>query len=886
MKTYNYNKMVKKSVFIAQFSLFSFCFLFSFQNTFAQSKTIDSLKLVLKSVKQDTIRLRLLDEMAKAENDDSLSDVYDKQIEALAQKNITTNPPSILKNNFLKFKANTIYRKGIRCYKQSDYSHALEYYKQSLKIREEIVDKIGISYSLNSIGLIYANQGNYTIALENYNKSLKISNELNNKSRISTTLYNIGIVYYNQGDIAKALGNYNKSLKIYKELGDKSGISYSLNTIGVIYYNQGDIPKAMEYFNKSLKILEETGDKRGVSNALVNFGMIYTEQDDFPKALEYYNKSLKILEEIGDKNGILLSLNNIGFVYSEQANEATLKQDIKGCDSLIKLSLDNYNKSINISEEIGDKSGISASLNGIGLIYFSQSDYVKALEYFNKSLKIYEELGDKSGISTSLNNLGKTYLIRNETQKALVSAQREYNLTKETGYVQDIKIAAKLLEEIYAKQGNYKLSRQYYGEYIVMRDSMTKEDNQKLIQQKYFQYQYEKQASADSIANRKALEIKNIEIDRQKTESKKQKIVIWFVVSGLLLIAIIAVLIFRSLRITRKQKGIIEEQKQMVDEKNFILNQQNEEISTQRDEITEQRDLVTSQKEHIEFIHNEVSQSIDYATRLQSAILPDFEIIKDFVSEHFILYKPKAQVSGDFYWWSIVEDYLIIAVVDCTGHGVPGAFMSMLGTSFLREIVVKEYMTNPGIILKRLRKEIIHTLKQKGTSGEQKDGMDMALISVNLDTLEMQFAGANNPLYIVRGGQNPQGLTKPDPLQNPQGLTKPKPLQNLEGLTKDYIEEIKGDKMPISIYIRMEPFKNNNIKLEKGDCIYLFTDGFADQFGGPRNRKFMYKQFKDILLQNCHKPMTEQKEVIESAFDNWRGDSEQIDDVTVVGIRI
>jgi len=217
---------------------------------------------------------------------------------------------------------------------------------------------------------------------------------------------------------------------------------------------------------------------------------------------------------------------------------------------------------------------------------------------------------------------------------------------------------------------------------------------------------------------------------------------------------------------------------------------------------------------------------------------------------------------------------LIIAVVDCTGHGVPGAFMSMLGTSFLREIVVKEYMTNPGIILKRLRKEIIHTLKQKGTSGEQKDGMDMALISVNLDTLEMQFAGANNPLYIVRGGQNPQGLTKP------------KPLQNLEGLTKDYIEEIKGDKMPISIYIRMEPFKNNNIKLEKGDCIYLFTDGFADQFGGPRNRKFMYKQFKDILLQNCHKPMTEQKEVIESAFDNWRGDSEQIDDVTVVGIRI
>jgi serine phosphatase RsbU (regulator of sigma subunit) len=384
-------------------------------------------------------------------------------------------------------------------------------------------------------------------------------------------------------------------------------------------------------------------------------------------------------------------------------------------------------------------------------------------------------------------------------------------------------------------------------------DSMKKDENQKLVQQKYFQYQYEKQASIDSIANSKAMEIKNIELGRQIAESKKQKIIIVFVVLGLIFIAIVAVFIFRSLRITRKQKNIIQDQKQMVDEKNFMLNQQNEEISTQRDEITAQRDLVTLQKEEIEFIHNEVSQSINYATRLQSAILPGFEIIKDFVSDHFVLYKPKDKVSGDFYWWSVVEDHLIIAVADCTGHGVPGAFMSMLGTSFLREIVVKEYMTNPGIILKRLRKEIIHTLKQKGTAGEQKDGMDMALIAINKDNLESLFAGANNPLYLLRNGE---------------------------------LIEIKGDKMPISIHLRMEPFKNNNIKLEKGDCLYLFTDGFADQFGGPKNRKFMYKQFKDILLLNCNKPMSEQKEIIESAFDNWRGEGEQIDDVTVVGIKI
>jgi tetratricopeptide (TPR) repeat protein len=859
MKFYKNKKANKNLMFVPlnRLNLLYFLLVFYLSSicnySSAQTKAVDSLNLIIKNAKHDTIRMRILNEMAKTENDDSLIINIDNKIEILAKKNLASSPTAVVRNTCLQYRANTIYRKGLSCYRQSDYSKAIEYYNQSLKIREEISDKIGISYSLNSIGLVYSNQGDYAKAIDYYNKSLKISTELKNKSRISTTLYNIGIVYYNQGDIPKALENYNKSLKIDKELGDKGGISFSLNTIGVIYYNQGDIPKAIEYFNNSLKILEEIGDKRGISNALVNFGMIYSEQDDFIKALEYFNKSLKILNEIGDKNGISLSLNNVGIVYSELANEAKLKHDDKGCDSLINISLDNYNKSMKICEEIGDKSGISASLNGMGQIYFSHKQYNKSIEYFNKSLKLSEELGDKSGISASLNNLGKIYLINNETQKALSCAQRAYNLTKETGYVQDIKSAAKLLEEIYAKQGNYKLSRLYFGEYIAMSDSMKKDENQKLVQQKYFQYQYEKQASIDSIANSKAMEIKNIELGRQIAESKKQKIIIVFVVLGLIFIAIVAVFIFRSLRITRKQKNIIQDQKQMVDEKNFMLNQQNEEISTQRDEITAQRDLVTLQKEEIEFIHNEVSQSINYATRLQSAILPGFEIIKDFVSDHFVLYKPKDKVSGDFYWWSVVEDHLIIAVADCTGHGVPGAFMSMLGTSFLREIVVKEYMTNPGIILKRLRKEIIHTLKQKGTAGEQKDGMDMALIAINKDNLESLFAGANNPLYLLRNGE---------------------------------LIEIKGDKMPISIHLRMEPFKNNNIKLEKGDCLYLFTDGFADQFGGPKNRKFMYKQFKDILLLNCNKPMSEQKEIIESAFDNWRGEGEQIDDVTVVGIKI
>ncbi|MBI5539827.1 MAG: SpoIIE family protein phosphatase [Bacteroidia bacterium] len=311
--------------------------------------------------------------------------------------------------------------------------------------------------------------------------------------------------------------------------------------------------------------------------------------------------------------------------------------------------------------------------------------------------------------------------------------------------------------------------------------------------------------------------------------------------------------------------------------KNQTLNQQKEEITAQRDEIESQRDeilaqrdLVTIQKEQIEEIHNEISQSIDYATRLQTAILPDINQIKQYISDCFVIYKPKDKVSGDFYWFAKVENNLIITVADCTGHGVPGAFMSMLGSSLLREIVIKEYITQPAIILRRLRKEIINILKQKGESGEQKDGMDMSLITINIDTLDMQFAGANNPIYIIKKSENEELSTS----------------DFSEGMPSAQLYELKGDKMPVAIHERMDSFNNTNIQIKKGDYIYLFSDGFADQFGGPKGKKFMYKQFKELLLSVSQKPMHEQKTIITNSLTNWIGNGEQVDDITLIGIKI
>ena len=330
----------------------------------------------------------------------------------------------------------------------------------------------------------------------------------------------------------------------------------------------------------------------------------------------------------------------------------------------------------------------------------------------------------------------------------------------------------------------------------------------------------------------------------------------------------------------RKDKHILENKVRLrtteIEQQKEEILTQNEDLQQQNEEILTQRDAIQDQKEIIEEIHHEVSQSIDYATRLQQSILPEEKILEKYVDDHFVLFLPKDKVSGDFYWWTNIENHTVITAADCTGHGVPGAFMSMLGVSFLREIVMKEYITHTGVILRKLRKEIVKSLKQTGKSGTHKDGMDMALISINHENNLLQFSGANNPLYIVKN-------------------KKLKVESELESFIKEFetdedsaikLYEIKPDKMPIAIYEKMDKFQTHEIQLEKGDQLYMFSDGYPDQFGGAKGKKFKYKPFKKLLLENANKPMSEQLTTLETAFFKWKGHLEQIDDVVIVGIKI
>jgi serine phosphatase RsbU (regulator of sigma subunit)/ligand-binding sensor domain-containing protein len=270
--------------------------------------------------------------------------------------------------------------------------------------------------------------------------------------------------------------------------------------------------------------------------------------------------------------------------------------------------------------------------------------------------------------------------------------------------------------------------------------------------------------------------------------------------------------------------------------------------------IREKTAEIRHQKDEIEKINEEITSSIKYAERIQKAIVPTYQKASEILPEHFVLWRPRDIVSGDFWWMTQKNGLVVIVAADCTGHGVPGAFMSMLGVSFLNEIVNKNEITTANVILDDLRHHVKSTLKQTGKEGEAKDGMDLALIVLDIENQRIQFAGAYNPLYLIRQNE---------------------------------LIEFKADRNPIGIFIKeMDSFTNNLIEIQKGDTLYIFSDGFVDQFGGSDGRKFKSKQFKELLLAIQDRSMLEQEMILDKAIDDWRGEMAQVDDILVLGIRI
>jgi len=313
------------------------------------------------------------------------------------------------------------------------------------------------------------------------------------------------------------------------------------------------------------------------------------------------------------------------------------------------------------------------------------------------------------------------------------------------------------------------------------------------------------------------------------------------------------------------QKTVIEDQHQHVQSQNEKLKTINDQLSQKNDEITlqktiieDQHEFVKSQNEQITEQNEQITSSIQYASRIQEALLPPQSILNETFIDAFVLYKPRDIVSGDFYWLREIGDTIIFAVADSTGHGVPGAFMSMLGIAFLNEIVSEEThdfdSCSSSLILNDLRDRIKDSLRQTGEDDQTKDGMDMAIIMLNTKTNIVQFSGAYNPLYIVRDKK---------------------------------LTEVPADKMPVGVYLKdQESFTNKKAQLQKGDTLYMFSDGYYDQFGGESGRKFMKKPFRELIQEISDKPMNKQKDILENKFNEWKGDIEQADDVLIAGVKI
>ncbi len=641
------------------------------------------------------------------------------------------------------------------------------------------------------------------------------------QKKIAAASTNFGYLAQNKGDIQNALACFGRSLIIAEELADKENIAISLNNIGFIYDDQGDIPKALEYFGKSIKIREEIGDKRGLANSFNNIATIFNNQGDIAKALDYFQRSMKIHKELGNKKGIAEVMGNIGYIYNKQGNYPG--------------ALDCFLMSSKIQEEIGDKIGLAYSLNNLGSLYNVQGDplikssredalsagIIKAMEYYSRSIKIREELGDKEGITQSLICIGLIYHQKKNYPKALEFYLRSMKISKELGYPENIRNAAMKLNQIYKAIGNYKLALENHELFIQMRDSINNLETQKASIQQQTQYEFEKKKAVDDEKHQAELKVQE---EKAQADKKRQNIVIGSVSLVLLLVAFFSVLLYKRFKTTQKQKLIIE---------------------LKEKETQNQKDIIEEKQK-------EILDSINYAKRIQYTLLAHEEFLKENLPEHFTFFNPKDIVSGDFYWATKHNNKFYLAVCDSTGHGVPGAFMSLLNIGFLTEAINEKGIEKPNEVFDYVRLKLTSTISKEG----QKDGFDGILVCFDQKSKSITYAAANNAPIIIKKGPVAELVEAPD------------------------------DRMPVGVGERKENFTLHTIEAKPGDMMYLYTDGYADQFGGPIGKKFKYKQLNELLISMHTKTFVEQHAELKNVFLTWKGNLEQVDDVCVIGIRL
>ncbi len=666
----------------------------------------------------------------------------------------------------------------------------------------------------------YYKSSDTTLSFKYGREGIELAKKLGFEKGLSVSYNNIGTTYAIAGNYTEAIKYFELAISHSQKIGDKYNIASANNNLGIIYLNQGNYQRSLNSFLKAMKLYENLDNTYQIDRCLNNIGSLYYYTHDIDLSLKYYFKSLKLKEEIEDDLGRASALCNIAIIYNEQGRY----------DSALyyhKVALD-------IRIESKHKRGIANSYGNIGGLNIAMENYQEAKDNFLNSLRIYKEIGNLDDLGHLYNNLGVVYnrlgkytLALDYHKKALAEAEKNNMLDWK-------KQAHSGLSKIYYKIGNYKEAYLSHVIYKNLADSLLNKDNIQKITQMEMQHNFEQQNRRDSLKREEQKIIEQIKIDKEKAvkneELKRQKV---YTFSGIIVVLLLL--------------GIT-----------FVLIKRNKEKQRTNAVITAQKLEVETQKLLVEEKNKDIMDSIAYAKRIQSAILPPGKIVKEYLKDSFILYKPKDIVAGDFYWIEHKDDKILFAAADCTGHGVPGAMVSVVCNNGLNRAVREHGLTDPGKILDKTRDIIIQEFEK--SEEEVKDGMDIALCSLEFPSpkerdgrVRLQYAGAHNPLWIIRNGE---------------------------------ILETKSDRQPIGVSRISKPFTTHTIELQKGDTLYIFSDGYVDQFGGEKAKKFKSKAFKKLLLSIQNKSMEDQRLLLDENFESWRGKLEQIDDVCIIGVKI
>jgi serine phosphatase RsbU (regulator of sigma subunit) len=682
-------------------------------------------------------------------------------------------------------------------YRLSLHDSALYYHNIALSIRKEINDSTGIASSLSNIANVYLYRTKFKEALMNYQEALSYIDTVKVNSYLASITNNIGYSNERTGNYPRAMQYYIKALGYYEILQDKRGQSKLNSSIGNLHIDLDNFAEAEMYLLKGLELFTELRDKMGIADAYLYLGRLYEEKDDKQMSLHYFNLSLELKKVIKDINGIADCYHNLGLIFTDLKKNDT---------ALMMFDLARYN---------------------------------------------YQESENNYGLATLHNNISNFYFQNKQYRKAYAEAEKANEIASGYGGILEKYDAVKTMAASMQKLGKYKEANALLHDYIVLKDSLLGKQKNEAVLEMTIKYESEKnQRNIDR--QRLLLEQRDLQIAKAASEQRSSRMVTNTLILIALLLVFIVIWVYRSFVTSKQLNAKLQNHRKNILDKNEELAKLNEELETQRDQIERTHHTVLEKSNQLEQAHAKIQTSVEYAEYIQQAVLPSKKFIQQILKESFVLYLPKEKVGGDFYYIEEFDNLIYVAVGDCSGHGIPGGFMNMLGMSILRHALAEQEALNPAMVLENMRTGFIEAMNQTNSNSTYHEGIDIALLLYDKDALECTFAGARSQFIHV--SENEHTVYKG---ANASVAQSPNPL----------------------------PFVNQKIPFRKGDAIYMFTDGVVDQFN-PFGEKFGRKRLVDLCLKYSNQPMAYQREVFFQSFKSWKDNYEQIDDALVLGFKI